>query len=139
MIFLQAYPLCRAFFRYFKVDLGRPCPYWKEDGQCVMEGCSVCTCDESEVPKAWLKQTSTNEVDSRKVPDYGWIASLASNYGYDGRGHDDSLGRITSPFKDEEDSIRRQEQVQIASMAAREPSDRYTGQSSKLIDTFSSN
>ena len=98
----------------------------------MMEGCSVCTCDESEVPKAWLKQTSSNEVDSRKAHDYGWIASLASNYGYDGRGHDDSLGRITSPFKDEEDSIRRQEQVQIAAMAAREPSDRYIGQSSKL-------
>jgi len=89
----------------------------------MMEGCSVCTCDESEVPKAWLKETSnSNEIDSRKAHEYGWIASLASNYGYDGRGHDDSLGRITSPVKDEEDSIRHQEQVQIAAMTGRESS-----------------
>lgn len=43
-----------AYFRYFRVDLERPCPFWHEDAQCMMEGCSVCTCDENEVPRAWI-------------------------------------------------------------------------------------
>ena len=46
-----------TFFRYFRVDLERPCPFWQEDGQCMMEGCSVCTCDEKEVPRSWLDES----------------------------------------------------------------------------------
>ena len=39
-----------TFFRYFRVDLEQPCPFWHEEGQCMMEACSVCTCEENEVP-----------------------------------------------------------------------------------------
>ena len=31
----------RAFFRYFRVDLERPCPFWEDEGVCSMKGCSV--------------------------------------------------------------------------------------------------
>lgn len=49
-----------AFFRYFRVDLERPCPFWQEEGSCIMEGCSVCTCDESEegFPRTWLDEAN---------------------------------------------------------------------------------
>lgn len=43
-----------TFFKYFKVDLHRNCPFWHEEGKCMMEGCSVCTCDEREIPQNWL-------------------------------------------------------------------------------------
>ena len=45
-----------TFFRYFRVDLERPCPFWQEEGQCTMEGCSVCACDEQEVPRNWFDE-----------------------------------------------------------------------------------
>lgn len=55
-----------------------------------MEGCSVCTCDEDEIPKPWL------ELESKKQRnEYGWIASSASTYGFEGQGLDDSLGKIS--------------------------------------------
>ena len=45
----------RAFFRYFRVDLERPCPFWEDDGECSMQGCSVGECSTSEIPVAWLE------------------------------------------------------------------------------------
>lgn len=89
-LFPTSYPN-RTFFRYFKVDLESPCPYWPAVGQCMMEGCSVCTCDEDEIPKPWLEHKSKKP----KKSEYGWITSPASEYGFEGQGHDDSLGRIS--------------------------------------------
>ena len=41
----------RLFFRYFRVYLERPCPFWQDDSQCMMENCAVCACDDKEIPK----------------------------------------------------------------------------------------
>ena len=99
----------RSFFRYFFVDLDKSCPFWHEDGQCVMEGCSVCTCEDTEVPLPWrsvqlsnmdvvsLAKEASNE--ARNYDDslaYGWVSSTNSGYGYEGKGHDDSLGRLST-------------------------------------------
>lgn len=90
------------FFRYFKVDLDSSCPFWYEEGQCMMEGCSVCTCHENEIPKPWLEDATDSNITyeyedyiSSGDSEFGWITSTLSNYGYEGKGHDDSLGRIT--------------------------------------------
>ncbi len=42
------------FFRYFKTDLYCDCPFWPEDGMCSLRDCSVCECEDGEVPKPWL-------------------------------------------------------------------------------------
>ena len=47
----------QPFFRYFKVNLYCDCPFWPDDGMCMLRDCSVCECDEAEVPPLW--QTST--------------------------------------------------------------------------------
>ncbi|EPQ29383.1 uncharacterized protein PFL1_03138 [Pseudozyma flocculosa PF-1] len=39
------------FFRYYKVDLFKECPYWNENGLCMNRACSVETSDESEIPE----------------------------------------------------------------------------------------
>ena len=75
------------------MDLESACPFWTEAGQCMNEGCSVCTCDENEIPKPWLEGSGTKPVKVKH--DYGWITSSSSGYGYEGKGHDDSLGRIS--------------------------------------------
>lgn len=41
------------FFRYYKVDLYRECPFWKENGFCMHRACGVTPVDESQVPKEW--------------------------------------------------------------------------------------
>eukprot|EP01031_Cornospumella_fuschlensis_P032156 gene32156-38896_t len=76
-----------TFFRYFLVDLEKPCPFWNEFGQCAMEACTVCTCDEKEVPSAWVYGVNRGEKG-----DFGWVSNQGSVFGYDG---DESLGKVT--------------------------------------------
>ncbi|KAK9810482.1 hypothetical protein WJX72_011392 [[Myrmecia] bisecta] len=44
------------FFRYFKVNLFCECPFWPDDGMCMLRDCSVCECEEAEIPKLWREQ-----------------------------------------------------------------------------------
>lgn len=40
----------RDFFRYYKVNLKRPCPFWPDDSHCSIKDCHVEPCPESKVP-----------------------------------------------------------------------------------------
>jgi ERO1-like protein alpha len=44
------------FFRYFKVDLTRECPFWQASYQCMNRDCSVCECPKEEIPSKWYAQ-----------------------------------------------------------------------------------
>uniref|UniRef100_A0A673JA20 Endoplasmic reticulum oxidoreductase beta n=1 Tax=Sinocyclocheilus rhinocerous TaxID=307959 RepID=A0A673JA20_9TELE len=44
----------RDFFRYYKVNLKRPCPFWPDEGQCSIKDCHVEPCPEVRVQHAWL-------------------------------------------------------------------------------------
>ncbi|KAG5515861.1 hypothetical protein RHGRI_036789 [Rhododendron griersonianum] len=46
------------FFRYFKVKLWCDCPFWPDDGMCILRDCSVCECPEHEFPEP-LKRPSS--------------------------------------------------------------------------------
>ncbi|EFN52155.1 hypothetical protein CHLNCDRAFT_26991, partial [Chlorella variabilis] len=52
------------FFRYFKVDLYCECPLWPDDGMCSLRDCSVCECEEQEVPEPWRKAEAVEGCDS---------------------------------------------------------------------------
>ena len=70
----------RAFFRYFRVDLERPCPFWEDYGECSMQGCSVGECSATEIPTAWLEM----DFDTPSK-------SLTSNFG--GNNNDNEYNR----------------------------------------------
>uniref|UniRef100_A0A3P9MEJ4 Endoplasmic reticulum oxidoreductase beta n=1 Tax=Oryzias latipes TaxID=8090 RepID=A0A3P9MEJ4_ORYLA len=40
----------RDYFRYYRVNLKRPCPFWPDDGHCSIKDCQVEPCPESKVP-----------------------------------------------------------------------------------------
>ena len=44
----------KPFFRYFKVNLYCDCPFWPDDGMCSLRDCSVCECDNNEIPQLLL-------------------------------------------------------------------------------------
>lgn len=54
----------------------------------MYEGCSVCTCEEDEIPRAWLAPSA--DLDG----DYGWISPASSTFGEGKDGLNDKLGRI---------------------------------------------
>ncbi|KAF8578712.1 endoplasmic oxidoreductin-1 [Ramaria rubella] len=41
------------FFKYFRTDLYRDCPFWQENGFCMNRECGITTVNESEIPPAW--------------------------------------------------------------------------------------
>ncbi|KAI0321165.1 endoplasmic oxidoreductin [Amylostereum chailletii] len=45
------------FFKYFRVDLYRDCPFWEENILCTNSDCQIITVDESEIPEAWRAST----------------------------------------------------------------------------------
>ncbi|KAI0743525.1 endoplasmic oxidoreductin [Daedaleopsis nitida] len=59
------------FFKYFRADLYRECPYWQENGFCMNRECGITTVDESEIPKKWraasLSKIETPEGAERTV------------------------------------------------------------------------
>ena len=61
----------RAFFRYFRVDLERPCPFWEDDGECSMKGCSVGECSVSEIPTAWLEIDKGGNIKPHSIENNG--------------------------------------------------------------------
>uniref|UniRef100_A0A8B9L401 Endoplasmic reticulum oxidoreductase beta n=1 Tax=Astyanax mexicanus TaxID=7994 RepID=A0A8B9L401_ASTMX len=40
----------RDFFRYYRVNLMRPCPFWPDDSHCAIKDCHVEPCPESKIP-----------------------------------------------------------------------------------------
>lgn len=40
----------RDYFRYYRVNLKRPCPFWPDDSHCSIKDCHVEPCPESKVP-----------------------------------------------------------------------------------------
>ncbi|KAM6502014.1 hypothetical protein JOM56_001991 [Amanita muscaria] len=45
------------FFKYFRVDLYRECPFWPDDGSCNDIRCAITTVDESDIPEKWRAST----------------------------------------------------------------------------------
>jgi len=47
-----------TFFRYYKVDLWRECPFWPDAGLlCTSERCSVPSVDKDKIPEEWSSET----------------------------------------------------------------------------------
>ncbi|XP_025104333.1 ERO1-like protein alpha isoform X2 [Pomacea canaliculata] len=42
--------LSKNYFRYFKVNLQKPCPFWSDDSQCALKDCHVDVCTQDELP-----------------------------------------------------------------------------------------
>ncbi|CAG8485438.1 15664_t:CDS:10 [Cetraspora pellucida] len=43
----------KHFFKYYKLNLYKECPFWTEYGQCINQACAVETIDETDVPEMW--------------------------------------------------------------------------------------
>ena len=62
-----------------QVDLYCECPLWPDDGMCSLRDCSVCECEEQEVPEPWRKAEAVEGCNSERrwcwcvcVCGWGW-------------------------------------------------------------------
>lgn len=53
--------LSRNYFKFFKVNLKKPCPFWADDSRCAMKGCHVCPCSPDDLPCGLKEEPSENK------------------------------------------------------------------------------
>ncbi|CAG5127373.1 unnamed protein product [Candidula unifasciata] len=59
--------LARNYFRFFRVNLNKGCPFWPQDNRCSVRDCHVELCSEEEVPiKRKLEVESGHEEQKQK-------------------------------------------------------------------------
>lgn len=42
--------LVKDYFRFYKINLYKQCPFWEDDGKCAMRFCSVSPCADKDIP-----------------------------------------------------------------------------------------
>jgi hypothetical protein len=49
----------KPFFRFFKVNLDKECPFWAVEKTCGTNGgCDICHCNADEIPVSWRQSSS---------------------------------------------------------------------------------
>lgn len=66
----------QKFFKYFRVDVSKECPFWEENPQCPTGGlCTLkCRCDPESMPKSWLEE----DLKTREKMAFSTFTSFAS-------------------------------------------------------------
>lgn len=54
--------LVRDYFRFFKVNLQKDCPFWADDSKCAMRSCHVQMCEDNDVPEGLKGQHQRERV-----------------------------------------------------------------------------
>nr|CAG4643815.1 EOG090X03A4 [Lepidurus arcticus] len=67
----KIYPMLRSlmakdYFRFFKVNLRKPCPFWPDDDRCSMHACAVSPCSEDQIPEG-IKSNRTPDASPRPI------------------------------------------------------------------------
>eukprot|EP01016_Furgasonia_blochmanni_P049515 TRINITY_DN7523_c0_g1_i3.p1 TRINITY_DN7523_c0_g1~~TRINITY_DN7523_c0_g1_i3.p1 ORF type:complete len:496 (-),score=132.46 TRINITY_DN7523_c0_g1_i3:109-1596(-) len=58
------------FFKIFRVNLENECPFWAQKLICTQPGkCSVCKCEDPEIPVSWKTEDKKSKVDQSPLQD----------------------------------------------------------------------
>ncbi|XP_018577232.1 ero1-like protein isoform X2 [Anoplophora glabripennis] len=55
--------LVKDYFRFYKVNLKRPCPFWTDDSRCAIRYCHVESCEEDDIPVGIKGASFTQETN----------------------------------------------------------------------------
>lgn len=88
--------LQKDYFRFFKVNLKHPCPFWPDDGRCALRDCSVTTCSEDSIPQS-LKGKDAKYPARENVSKYSKAAQSQDTCDE----NHDGLGSVNSTISDE--------------------------------------
>lgn len=73
--------LVKDYFRFFKVNLKRPCPFWADDSRCAMRYCHVEYCEETAIP-AGLKGETKKSIHDKYSEKLNEDCNEHHNLGY---------------------------------------------------------
>ncbi len=69
-----------SFFRIFKVNFDSECNFWTQNMICNFSTCTICQCDEKEIPFPW-KQDSLGDTVNKEVKD-NFFNTIVEKYNY---------------------------------------------------------
>jgi len=49
------------FFRSYKVNLERECPFWAQQRLCNNNKCAICECEDKDIPAFWKDQQESSQ------------------------------------------------------------------------------
>lgn len=99
---VRLYPLLteivhQNFFRFYKVNLKRKCPFWHPDHHCTLRDCHVEECDASELPAAFLEEANQLLAEAAESTE----KSAEKSAEQDVKCEDGKLGMLDTTLSDE--------------------------------------
>ncbi|XP_043219195.1 ero1-like protein isoform X3 [Amphibalanus amphitrite] len=85
--------LVKDFFRFYKVNLKRPCPFWEDDGRCSQTTCRVKCCNEDELP---IGLKAGAPVESKEDPAFKYTEEAQTEKDDEADCDGDSLGDLNT-------------------------------------------
>lgn len=58
--------LLKDYFRFYRVNLHKQCPFWEDDSKCAMRFCSVSPCADQDIPRG-LRELNEDRVEGEAV------------------------------------------------------------------------
>ena len=68
------------YFRIFKVNFDSECNFWTQNKICSFSTCTICSCDEEEIPLPWKQDSFKDTVDKNFQSEF--FSQLVSKYNY---------------------------------------------------------
>ncbi|XP_067134968.1 ERO1-like protein beta isoform X2 [Centruroides vittatus] len=85
--------LRKDYFRYFRVNLNRDCPFWEVDSKCAIRDCSVKTCPDEQIPPGIKGQHQPKSHHNKYSQETQDLDNCDENHG--------GLGAVDSTISDE--------------------------------------
>lgn len=93
--------LVRDYFRFYKVNLTRECPFWVDDSKCAMRSCHVQACHDNDIPPG-LKGDVPRRMYLRESPVDKYTSDFqSSNCEQTARDHNEELGYLNTTISSE--------------------------------------
>jgi len=85
------------FFRYFKINLNKACPFWPDDSRCALKDCAVDVCSGDEIP---IGISKTKESQKSSLPENK--QSHDEKSGQCATGELETLGNVNQTISEEQ-------------------------------------
>lgn len=79
--------LMKDYFRFFKVNLKKECPFWVDDSRCAMKYCHIKPCPTESIPAYASEDLNHELLEERRASKYTQDAKCSDD-------HDDQLGYL---------------------------------------------
>lgn len=90
--------LIKDYFRFYKVNLKQPCPFWADDSKCAIRYCHVQQCQDDDIPVGLKGETPYN---NEKIFDKYLSTNQMINCEQTAKDHNKELGYLNTTISSE--------------------------------------